>query len=217
MINQTKQIRILLVDDHTLLRQALCTLLEREENLSVEGEAGSGEAAIVLAEKLQPDIILMDITLPDMDGLEATRQIRCKHGNIKVIALTMHVEEEYLLKFLAAGGSGYLHKSTADLELLRAIERVMAGEIYLGPTGVQVLANRQYVHPVEGDVDPDVLSRRERQVLVLVAGGCTSAEIAKRLFLSPSTVDTYRNRIALKLNLESRSQMVEYVARHHLE
>lgn len=211
------QIRILLVDDHTLLRRALRTLLEREVNLCVAGEAGSGEEAIVQAGQLQPDIILMDITLPDMDGLEATRQIRRKHENIKVLALTMHVEEEYLLQFLAAGGNGYLHKSTADLELLRAIERVTAGEIYLGPSGVQVLANRQYVHPVAGDVDPEVLSRRERQVLVLVAAGYTSAEIAQKLYLSSSTVDTYRNRIANKLNLESRAQMVEYVARHHLD
>lgn len=213
----TEKVRILLVDDHTLLRRALSTLLEREENLSVAGEAASGEEAVVLAGQLLPDIILMDITLPGMNGLEATRQIRHKYERIKIIALTMHVEEEYLLQFLAAGGSGYLHKSTADLELLKAIERVIAGEIYLGPTGVQVLANRQYVRSQEGDVDPEVLSKRERQVLVLVAAGCTSAEIAKKLFLSPSTIDTYRNRIANKLNLESRSQLVEYVARHRLD
>lgn len=212
-----EKIRLLLVDDHTLLRRALSALLQCEEHLAVVGEAGSGEEAVVLAGQLQPDIILMDITLPDMDGLEATRQIRYQYEGMKIIALTMHVEEEYLLQFLAAGGNGYLHKSTADLELLRAIERVMAGEIYLGPTGVQVLANRQYVRPREGDVDPEVLSKRERQVLVLVAAGCTSAEIAKKLFLSPSTIDTYRNRIANKLNLESRSQWVEYVARHRLD
>ncbi|AFM00380.1 MULTISPECIES: response regulator transcription factor [Desulfitobacterium] len=212
-----EKIRLLLVDDHTLLRRALSALLQGEEHLTVVGEAGSGEEAVVLAGQLQPDIILMDITLPDMDGLEATRQIRCQYEGIKIIALTMHVEEEYLLQFLAAGGNGYLHKSTADLELLQAIERVIAGEIYLGPTGVQVLANRQYVRPREGDVDPEVLSMRERQVLVLVAAGCTSAEIAKKLFLSPSTIDTYRNRIANKLNLESRSQWVEYVARHRLD
>lgn len=212
-----KKIRLLLVDDHTLLRRALSALLECEENLAVVGEAGSGEEAIVLAGQMQPDIILMDITLPDMDGLEATRQIRHKYEGIKIIALTMHVEEEYLLQFLAAGGNGYLHKSTADLELLRAIEQVMVGEIYLGPTGVQVLANHQYVRSWEGDVDPEVLSKRERQVLMLVAAGCTSAEIAKKLFLSPSTIDTYRNRIANKLNLESRSQWVEYVTRHRLD
>lgn len=213
----TKQIRILLVDDHTLLRRALRTLLDQEETLSIVGEAGSGEEAIVQAEQLQPDIILMDITLPDMDGLEATKKICRQHTSIKIIALTMHVEEEYLLQFLAAGGSGYLHKSTADLELLQAIKRVMAGEIYLAPSGVQVLANRQYVRSAPGDVEPEVLSRRERQVLLLVAGGYTSIEIAGKLYLSPSTVDTYRNRIANKLNLESRAQMVEYVARYHLD
>lgn len=205
-----------MVDDHTLLRRALRALLEQEENLYVIGEAGTGKEAVSQAEKLLPDVILMDITLPDMNGLEATKKIRLKDEKIKIIALTMHGEEKFLLEFLAAGGNGYLHKSTADMELLQAIERVLKGEIHVGIAGVQVLAGNQYIRPIKGETDPEVLSKRELQVLILVASGYTSSEIAKQLFLSPNTIDTYRMRLTNKLNLKSRAEIVEYVTKHNL-
>lgn len=210
------RISVFLTDDHTLLRNALCMLLEEQSGLEVVGEAGNGTEALQGVIQKKPDVVLMDITLPDFDGIEATEKILNVLPKTRVIAVTMHMEEVYLLKFLNAGGMGYVHKSAADRDLLKAIETVMNGEIFLSPVGVQVMA-RQYCNTESvSEIKPDVLSERERQVLKLLARGFTSREIGEKLFLSPRTIDTYRERITVKLKLEHRSELVDYAIRYNL-
>lgn len=208
--------RIFLADDHTLLRNALRMLLDGQADLEVVGEAATGEQAVQDVIREQPDLVLMDITLPDFDGIEATGRILEELPQVKVIAVTMHMEDVYLLEFLNAGGRGYVHKSAADRDLLKAIHTVMRGDIFLSPEGVQVMA-RQYL-PTESvsEVKPDVLSDRERQVLQMVARGFTCREIAEKLYLSPRTVETYRERITVKLQLGSRADLVDYAIRYKL-
>ncbi|SHN80769.1 two component transcriptional regulator, LuxR family [Desulfitobacterium chlororespirans DSM 11544] len=210
------KIKVLLVDDHTILRNTLRILLEKEQEIQIVGEAGDGKTGVAMSIELKPDVVIMDITLPDHNGVEACRLICTQLPQIKVIALTMHVEREYLTEFLAAGGAGYLHKSVADHELLQAIHTVMKGEIFLCPAGVQVIAQQHRVKPAHGDIEPDILSERELQVLKYVAKGHTSAEIGEKLYLSPRTIDTYRARIIKKLNIPNRSQLVDYVMRYRL-
>ncbi|WP_205623364.1 response regulator transcription factor [Desulfosporosinus sp. HMP52] len=210
------KIRVFLADDHTLLRNALCMLLQGERDIEVVGEAGNGAGAVrgVLEEK--PDVVLMDITLPDFDGVEATHKILEVLPGTKVIAVTMHMEDVYLLKFLNAGGMGYVHKSAADRDLLKAIQTVMNGEVFLSSVGVQVMARQYCSTESVSEIKPDILSERERQVLQLLARGFTSKEIGEKLYLSPRTIETYRERITVKLKLEHRSDLVDYAIRYKL-
>lgn len=210
------KIRVFLTDDHTLLRNALTMLLEGQEDIEVVGEASNAADAVKGVIKESPDVVLMDITLPDFDGIEATVRIIENLPETKVIAVTMHMEEVYLLKFLNAGGRGYVHKSAADRDLLKAIQVVMSGEIFLSSAGVQVMANQYVNNENPKETLPDVLSERERQVLKLLARGYTSREIGEKLFLSPRTIETYRERIAVKLKLEHRSELVDYAIKHKL-
>ncbi|MBC2721706.1 MAG: response regulator transcription factor [Desulfosporosinus sp.] len=210
------KIRVFLTDDHTLLRNALCMLLQGEKDIEVVGEAGNGAGAVrgVLEEK--PDVVLMDISLPDFDGVEATHKILEVLPQTKVIAVTMHMEDVYLLKFLNAGGMGYVHKSAADRDLLKAIQTVMNGEVFLSSVGVQVMARQYCSTESVSEIKPDILSERERQVLQLLARGFTSKEIGEKLYLSPRTIETYRERITVKLKLEHRSDLVDYAIRYKL-
>ena len=210
------KIRVFLTDDHTLLRNALCMLLEGQTDIEVVGEASNGTDAVQGVIQKNPDVVLMDITLPDFDGVEATEKILKVLPQCKVIAVTMHMEDVYLLKFLNAGGKGYIHKSAADRDLLKAIRIVMNGEIFISAVGVQVMA-RQYCSPERvSEIKPDILSNRELQVLQYIARGFTSREIGEKLFLSPRTIETYRERIAVKLELEHRSELVDYAIRNKL-
>lgn len=210
-----KPIRILLVDDHALLRAGLRALLATEPDIVVVGEAGTGEQAITLAAELRPDIVLMDLSMPGMGGLEATRQIAALGLEIRVLILTVHAEEEYLMPVLEAGGSGYVMKHSADSELLGAIRTVAAGNVFLYPTGTSLLA-QGYRAPrkpggEEAESDPlRLLSERETEVLRLTVEGYTSAEIGERLKISPKTVDTYRQRFMEKLDLHHRSELVRF-------
>jgi len=212
--------KLFILDDHTILRSALRLLLEMEEDLEVVGEAGSiAEAQIMLPES-GADICLVDLTLTDGTGLDFVRKMHPIVPEIRFLALTMHDEEKYLLAFLEAGGVGYLHKSMADQELIRAIHRVMEGKVYLGEKGIQLMARHWTCVSEESELSvttkKTALSERERQVLVLVARGMTSVEIGKRLYLSPRTIDTYRNRLMRKLELNSRAELVDYVMKNHL-
>jgi two-component system response regulator NreC len=213
----TNTIRVFMVDDHTLVRSGLRLLLEKEADIEVVGEADGAASAILQVSSLAPDVILMDISLPDFDGVQAARVIFSECPAVRVIALTMHSEDAYLMQFLEAGGMGYVRKSAADRDLIRAIHTVMRGEIFLQPEGVQFMARHHHApktqtHPL----DPTVLSERERQVIELVAKGFTCREIAETLSLSPRTVETYRERIMEKLHLTHRSELVEYALRHQL-
>ncbi|MBI5649528.1 MAG: response regulator transcription factor [Chloroflexi bacterium] len=205
-------IRVLLVDDHTVVRSGLRLLLEKETDIAVVGEADDGARAVEQTRQLQPDVIVMDITLPDFDGVEATRRIRAHLPSARVLALTMHDEESYLVPFLQAGGAGYVRKSAADRDVVAAIRAVARGESFLQPTGVAtIVRDHQAAKP-----GLDTLSERERQVLVLTAKGFTSREIGDQLALSPRTVETYRERIMQKLGLAHRSELVEYALKHKL-
>lgn len=221
-----EKIRVFIVDDHQLLRDTLRMFLEKSEPIEVVGEAGNCQDAVKGALALKPEIVLMDITLPDCDGLEATVQILEQLPETKVIAVTMHQEELYLTQFLEAGGFGYVHKSAADDELIEAIKFVSKGGIFLSPRGVQVIAGQFQCQGEQSavkktgklgeDISPDVLSPRERQVLALISRGYTGREIGKRLFLSTSTIETYRARLSDKLQLDSRKELVEYSIRHKI-
>lgn len=208
-----ENIRIFLVDDHAVMRSSLGLLLETY-GAQIVGEATDGETAIARTLELKPDIILMDITLPGMDGIEATRRICAAWNEARILALTMHAEELYLAPFLEAGGVGYIRKSAADSDVLDAIQTALQGKTILDAKSVQALAESA---KKQGEPSGwQSLSERERQALILTARGYTSREIGERLNISPRTVETYRARIMQKLGLEHRHQLVEYVMKHHL-
>jgi DNA-binding NarL/FixJ family response regulator len=203
------KIRILLADDHPVLRSGLEALLSLEEDVLVVGHASTGEEAVEKTRLLRPDVVVMDLTMPVMDGLEATRRIGELALGARVLVLTSQTEEEFLLPVLEAGGAGFVRKTSADTDLLNAIRTVARGEVFLYPSATRLLL-RQYQHAREpqaaGPIDK--LSEREREVLALTAEGYSSAEIGKKLFLSPKTVDTYRARMMQKLGLTHRAELV---------
>jgi two-component system, NarL family, response regulator NreC len=212
-------IRILLVDDHALLRAGLRALVSTESDIVVVGEAGTGEAAIQRVAETKPDIVLMDVSMPGMGGLEATRQITAQHPGVRVLILTVHAEEEYLMPVLEAGGSGYVMKQSADTELLGAIRTVAAGDVFLYPTGTRILTQgfRAPKRTHEAGTDPlSLLSERETEVLRLTVEGYTSVEIGEKLHISPKTVDTYRQRFMDKLELHHRSELVRFALQRGL-
>lgn len=203
-------IRILLVDDHGVLRAGLRALLDGEADMEVVGEAGSGEEGLEKVGELNPDIVVMDLSMPGIGGLEATGRIAEQEQDTRVLVLTMHAEDEYLLPVLEAGGSGYVRKTSADEDLVRAIRTVARGEVFLYPSAAKLLL-RGYKEKEEGGEDPlEPLSDRERDVLGMTAEGFSSREIGEKLFISPKTVDTYRSRIMKKLNLTHRSELVRF-------
>jgi DNA-binding NarL/FixJ family response regulator len=204
-----EQIRILLVDDHAVLRGGLRALLNLEPDLDVIGEVATGEEAVERSRTLKPDIVLMDLGMPGMGGLEATRQIAALEQGTRILVLTSHAEEEYLLPVLEAGGSGYVQKTSADEDLINAIHTVARDEVFLYPRAAKLLLQGFKRAEERGEANPlEELSDREREVLALTAEGFSSAEIGKKLFLSPKTIDTYRARLMQKLGLTHRSELV---------
>lgn len=207
-------IRVLLADDHAVLRGGLKALLGLEPDLDVVGEAATGEAAVERTRALRPDVVVMDLAMPGMDGLEATRQVVALKQGAKVLVLSSQAEEEYLLPVLEAGGSGYVRKTDADSDLIEAIRTVARDEVFLYPSATKLLLRRYRDAEERGEVNPlEELSKREREVLALTAEGYSSSEIGKQLFLSPKTVDTYRARIMQKLGLRHRSELVRFALR----
>ena len=212
-----KLVRIVLADDHPILRAGLRTLLDAQPDMLVVGEASDGAEAIDRAATLRPDIIIMDIAMPHMDGLEAMRRIRDLKLPIKMLALTMHAEAEYLFRVLEDGGSGYVLKQGVDSDLFEAIRTVMAGNVFLYPSATRLLLSRFLEGNNAQEIDAyDKLSEREREVLKLTAEGYSSQEIADQLFLSTKTIETYRSRLMQKLNLHHRSEVVRYALRKGL-
>jgi two-component system response regulator NreC len=203
-------IRILLVDDHLLLRAGLKALLDSEEDMRVVGEASTGEDAIEKTKFLKPDVVVMDLSMPGMGGLDATREI-ASAATSRVLVLTMHSEEEYLLAVLEAGGSGFVRKTSADTDLTAAIRTVARDEVFLYPNAARLLLQEFRDRGEKEDDDPlQRLTEREREVLTSTAEGFSSSEIAQKLFISPKTVDTYRSRIMHKLELAHRSELVRF-------
>jgi two-component system response regulator NreC len=206
----TDRIRVLIVDDHTIVRSGVRLLLEGEPDIDVVGEALNGEQALALVQSLQPNVVLMDIAMPVLDGLEATRQIKSKWPEVNVLVLTMHRTDDYFFEMLISGASGYVLKSAETGELINAVRVVAAGEVYLYPTMARQLV-RDYVSRVGGSLESDLpLSPREREVMQLLAEGYSNKEIAERLVVSPSTVHTHRSNLMSKLGLSSRRELIRY-------
>jgi len=205
-----RKVRVLLADDHALFRSGLRALLELEDGFEVVGEAGSGLEAVEKALALRPDIVLMDLSMPEMNGLEATRRISALDIRVNVLVLTVHAEEEYLVPVVEAGGSGYLTKASADRDLVEALRKVARGEVYLPEQATTLLLKQVRKSSDSNGPSLAELSPREREVLALTAEGFSSTEIGKRLFISPKTVDTYRSRIMEKLGLNHRSELVRF-------
>jgi DNA-binding NarL/FixJ family response regulator len=206
----SNSIRVLLADDHMVVRIGLRALIDSEPGLSVVGEAANGVEAIAKAHELLPDVIVMDISMPEMDGLEATRRIRNELPECHILILTVHAQERYLFPVLKAGGAGYVLKSTVDTELLDAIRTVAQGGAFLYPSATRMLLEDYIGQMQDGPVQDAYDSLSEREVLKLLALGYTAAEAAEQLAISPKTVETYRTRIMQKLNLHGRADLVKY-------
>jgi DNA-binding NarL/FixJ family response regulator len=204
-------IRILLVDDHALMRAGVRAALQAEPDLEVAGEAASGEEGVRMAVALRPDVVVMDLSMPGIGGLEATRRIAAAETGARVLVLTMHGEDEYLMPVLDAGGSGYVTKYTADSDLVDAVRVVARGDVFLYPSAATVLTRSlRAPRPAAADDPAGQLSPREREVLALTAEGYSSTEIGDQLHLSHKTVETYRQRVMDKLKLHHRSELVRF-------
>lgn len=217
-IGDGNKVHVLLADDHTILRAGLKMMLNAQPDIEVVGEASDGKQAVAEALRLQPDVVLMDITMPECNGIEATKQIKRVLVDVKVLVLTMHENEEYLFQMLRAGASGYMLKEAADTELISAIRVVCSGRFYLSPSA-QAMMVSDYLQRVRTGEERDsysALTEREREILKLVAEGYTNNRIGERLFISPKTVDTHRTHIMDKLNLHSRAELVKYAMRRGL-
>lgn len=205
-------ITILLADDHKIMREGLASMLAEEEDLVIVGQAETGREAVHLAVKLEPDVVVMDVGMPDLNGIEATRQIRERVPRTRVLALSMHADRRYVVALLRAGGTGYLLKGQGVAELVRAIREVAAGFAFFSPRVaakvVDVVAGRQ-----AQDETFDLLTPREREVLQLIAEGCTTREIGKRLHLSPKTIESHRTQLMTKLDLHSIADLTRYAIR----
>lgn len=205
-------IRVVLADDHAVVRAGVKAVLSSAKDIQVIGEGSNGREAVSLVERLKPDVLVMDLSMGEMDGITAAKEIAEKKLPTKVLILTMHAEEAYLVKVLEAGASGYLVKSAADRELVDAVRAVAHGDMYMQPTATRALAQgimRKSEHADERD-KYEKLTERERDVLRYVAGGFSAPEIGEKLFISPKTVDTYKQRINEKLGLAHRSDYVAF-------
>lgn len=210
--------KILLVEDHTLVRSGIRSLLEGADNFAIVGEAADGREALKLAKRLKPDVIVMDVAMPNLNGIEATRQICAMLPSTRVVVLSMHSSREYIFESLRAGASGYLLKDAAFTELVQAIGEVRAGRTFLS-TSIADIIKVDYVERARGEAPADVLqvlSAREREVLQLVAEGLSSSEIGQRLHLSVHTVDTHRRHIMNKLKIDNLAALIKFAIRHGL-
>lgn len=210
------ELRVLIVDDHAILRDGIRSLLEHQEDIQVVGEAGDGRQALALVAALKPDLVLMDINMPDMNGLEATRLIVEQYPGIKVLILTQHDNHEYISMLLHAGAAGYVLKRSGGRELLTAIRQVVDHGAYLEGSVARQLLDRITSPPVNTRDGLAALSERERQVLHLIAQGKSNKEIAHQLVISPKTVSVHRTNIMNKLNVESSFELIRYVTQNQL-
>jgi DNA-binding NarL/FixJ family response regulator len=208
-------INILLADDHQIMLEGLVALLEREPGLKVVGQAPDGRAAVRLAHELEPHVVVMDVTMPDLNGIDATRQILAENQQVKVIALSMHADRRFVKGMLQAGASAYLLKHSASRELIRAIRQVMAGGVYLSPEIAGIVVE-DYRTPTADTSVFAVLTSREREVLQLFAEGKSPREIAGALHLSLKTVEAYRRQIMEKLDYHSFAELIKYAIREGL-
>ena len=209
--------RVLIADDHKIVREGLKALIDKQESMQVVAEADNGLEAVRLARKLQPDVVIMDLGMPQMNGIEATREVTAHEPGIKVIALSMHSDKRFVLQMIKAGASGYVLKDSAFEELITAIKTVVSNQSYLSPKITDVVI-KDYVQTLsKGDVSAfSVLTAREREVLQLLAEGRSTKEIAASLSVSVKTVETHRQQIMSKLNIHSVAELIKYAIREGL-
>jgi DNA-binding NarL/FixJ family response regulator len=206
----------LIADDHTIVRQGLVGILKSSDDVEVVGEAGDGAEAVEKSLKLKPDVVVLDVSMPHLSGLEAARRIREALPGTRVLVLTMHDDEEYVLKMVRAGASGYLLKDSAASELIAGIRALRAGKVYFGPHASRALAEAyQSDRPMPEDPF-ERLTDREREIFQLVVEGKTNAQIADMLFISPKTVDNHRTRMMEKLGVHGTAELVRFAAKHKL-
>ena len=210
------RIRVLVADDHTIVRQGLVGILKASDEVEVVGEAADGAEAVEKATKLKPDVVVLDVSMPHLSGLEAARRIREVLPATRILVLTMHDDEEYVLKMVRAGASGYLLKDSAASELIAGIRALKAGKVYFGPHASRALADAyQSDRPLPED-PYERLTDREREVFQLVVEGKTNAQIADMLCISPKTVDNHRTRLMEKLGIHGTADLVRFAAKHKL-
>jgi two-component system, NarL family, response regulator NreC len=210
-----KKLRILLADDHVVMRTGLRALLERQPNLEVVGESENGREAIELVTSLRPDVVVMDVGMPVLNGIEATKTIVTQHPTVAVVILSMYVDESYIMRALKAGARGYLLKDSAPADLINAIQAVSQNKSFFSPKVSRILAE-DYVRVLKqkGAVDSyDLLTSREREILQLIAEGKGNKEVAAALNISPYTVETHRSHILEKLNLHNPAELILYAVR----
>jgi two-component system response regulator NreC len=210
-----KKLRILLADDHIVMRTGLRALLERQPNLEVVGESENGREAVELVASLRPDVVVMDVGMPVLNGIEATKTIVSKHPTTAVVILSMHADESYVMRALKAGARGYLLKDSAAIDLISAIHAVSQNKSFFSPKVSRILAE-DYVRVLKqkGAVDSyDLLTSREREILQLLAEGKANKEVATALNISPYTVETHRSHILEKLNLHNPAELILYAVR----
>jgi len=208
-------IRVLLAEDHTIVRKGLRSLLDAEAGIEVVGEAGDGREAVRKVQQLSPDIVVMDIAMPGLNGLEGTRQIRKRFPEVKVVILTMHTDEEYILQILASGASGYVVKQAAPRELVSAIQSVHRGGSFFSPSISKKIVEG-YIRQAEATVEANSyqkLTEREREVLQLIAEGHSTREIGQLLHISVKTVETHRAHLTDKLDIHSVAELTQYAIR----
>ena len=207
------KIKVLLAEDHTIVRKGLRSLLDKEIGIKIVGEAGDGREAMKKAEALQPDVVLMDIAMPGLNGLEATRQLKKRFPEMKIIILTMHANEEYVLETLRAGASGYLVKKAAPADLIEAIQAVYKGDSFLSPSISKTVID-EYIRQAETKSERDIvygkLTNREREIFQLIIEGHKNREIADLLYVSIKTVETHKAHIMDKLNVHSTAKLIRY-------
>ncbi|MCC6393203.1 MAG: response regulator transcription factor [Bryobacterales bacterium] len=208
-------IRILVADDHTVMRTGLCLLLERQSGFEIIGQADDGRKTVDLADQLKPDVVVMDIAMPHLNGIEATRQIVSRYPQTSVVILSMHSDESYVLRALKAGARAYLLKDSAETDLIQAIHAVVAGKSFFSP-GISRMLLEDYIRQVQqkGVEDSyELLTTREREILQLLAEGQSNKEVSSMLNLSLYTVETHRTHILQKLNLHSVPELILYAVR----
>lgn len=213
-----KVIKVILADDHALLRTGLKMLLESRPGLTVTGTAGNGYDTLKLLEQTAADLLVLDLSMPGMDGIECIKEIKSRNIKVRIIVLTMHEDENYIKEVIKAGALAYVPKSSVDTEIFSAIDAVLQGKIYLNPDSMQLLLgslSTQESQPAQDD-PYHILSSREREVLKLLAYGYSNSEISEQLALSVKTVETYKARLMEKLKATKRSELVSYALKHHL-
>ncbi|HLK13004.1 MAG TPA: response regulator transcription factor [Candidatus Binatia bacterium] len=212
------KIRVLLVDDHTVVRQGLRRILESDDEIEIVGESGDGRSAVELAQRLRPHVVVMDIALPELNGIEATRQITKRVEGVRVLVLTMHADDVYVRQSLKAGARGYLLKDSEDLDLLKAVKVIGRGGTFFSPAVSKVLLEGYLGDAGGREIEDDLalLTDREREVLQLIAEGRTNKEVAAVLSVSINTVETHRKHIMEKLDLHNTAELVRFAIRKRL-